>query len=64
MPGKLLAAPVERVVVPLPRADGSIAAWAVAVPFLRPGDLAEDSGEAVRAVYAAAIGHARERRDA
>lgn len=56
------AVDAARVVVPLPRADGSIAAWAVAVPFLRPGDLAEDSGEAVRAVYAAAIGHARERR--
>jgi exonuclease SbcD len=55
---------VERVVVPLPRADGTIAAWAVAVPFLRPGDLPEDSSEGVRAVYAAAIGHARERRDA
>ncbi len=51
-----------RVVVPLPRADGSVAAWAVAVPFLRPGDLAEDSGEAVRAVYAEALGQARARR--
>ncbi len=52
-----------RVVVPLPRGDGSIAAWAVAVPFLRAGDLAEDSGAAVRAVYAEALSAARARRE-
>lgn len=50
---------VERVVVPLPRADGRVAAWAVAVPFLRPGDLADDDGDAVNAVYAEALGYAR-----
>jgi exonuclease SbcD len=54
---------IGEAVVPLPRADGSIAAWVVAVPFLRPGDLAEDSGDAVRAVYAAAIAHARALRE-
>lgn len=52
----------ERLVVPLPRADGTVAAWAVAVPFLRPGDLADDTPEAVRAVYAAALELARARR--
>jgi DNA repair protein SbcD/Mre11 len=54
----------SRVVVPLPRADGTIAAWAVAVPFLRPGDLHDDTPEAVRAVYAEALGAARARREA
>lgn len=55
---------LERVVVPLPRADGSVAAWAVAVPFLRPGDLPADldDAEAVRAIYGEALAHARARR--
>ncbi len=53
---------LERVVVPLPRADGSVAAWAVAVPFLRPGDLADDTPDAVRAVYDEAMAAARARR--
>lgn len=51
-----------RIVVPLPRADGRVAAWAVAVPFLRPGDLADDRPDAVREVYAEAMAAARARR--
>ncbi|MEB0014691.1 exonuclease SbcCD subunit D, partial [Glaciimonas sp. Cout2] len=30
---------LARLVVPLHEADGSIAAWCIAMPFLRPGDV-------------------------
>ncbi len=60
---------VERLIVPLAGADGRTAAFAVAVPFLRPADLppapAGDDGTAlaagVRGVYAQALAAARDR---
>ncbi len=48
--------------VPLPGPDGEVAAWAVAVPFLRPVDLDDDSEGGVRGVYEAALAAARARR--
>lgn len=66
---------VDRLVVPLHDASGAVAAWCAAVPFLRPADLPpgvqagiEDGGDplvaGVRAVYDAALGAARARRQA
>ena len=59
----------EGLLVPLRNRGGDVAAWAVAVPFLRPADLAEvPDGESdplvegVRRVYADALGAARDRR--
>ena len=52
----------ERACVPLADARGEVAAWAVAVPFLRPVDLDDDSEGGVRAVYGAALAAARARR--
>lgn len=60
---------VERLVVPLHDGAGRVAAWAVAVPFLRPSDLPTGATgptgdpliEGVRAVYAAALQAARAR---
>lgn len=58
----------ERLLVPLHARGGEVAAWCVAVPFLRPADLAPaDAGEgdplvaAVRAVYREAMEQAAER---
>lgn len=53
---------VEQVVVPLTGADGEVAAWAVAVPFLRPFDLDGEPAEATREVYRQALAAARARR--
>jgi len=60
---------VERLLVPLPDAHGRVAAWCVAVPFLRPTDLpvVTEAGvdplvEGVRRLYAAALDAARARR--
>lgn len=56
--------------VPLHDADGAVAAWASAVPYLRPSDLPRRARtgdplvEGVRAVYAEAFEHARGLRDA
>ncbi len=50
---------LERLLVPLTGADGEVAAWAVAVPFLRPFDLEGEPGEAVRDVYRQALAAAR-----
>ncbi len=47
-------------------ATGAPAAWLLAVPFLRAGDLSghgDDLGAAVRAVYAQGLAHARARAD-
>lgn len=56
----------ERVIVPLSDKTGKIAAWALAVPFLRPADLprirdeeADPLIEGVREVYAKVIERAR-----
>jgi DNA repair protein SbcD/Mre11 len=37
---------VERLVVPLTGADGAVAAWCLAIPFLRPGDVPRVEGAA------------------
>lgn len=60
---------MSRLVVPITDSDGQIAAWCVAVPFLRPADLPlvdpgiADGGDAmvagVRAVYDTVLDHAR-----
>ena len=55
--------------IPLHDAAGEVAAWAVAVPYLRPSDLGRRARtgdplvEGVRAVYADALEHARGLRD-
>jgi exonuclease SbcD len=56
-----------RLVVPLRDAEGAVAAWAIAVPFLRPADLPYiDEGDAlvegVRTVYGSALELARTKR--
>ena len=61
---------VERLLVPLADATGRVAAWCVAIPFLRPRDLpaVEEEGsadplvEGVRRFYAQALDAARARR--
>ncbi len=60
----------QRLVVPLRDAGGGVAAWCVAVPFLRPADLCAGAGEddplaaGVAALYAEAVAAAeRQRRD-
>lgn len=69
--GRERALDTERLLVPLHDASGAVAAWAVAVPFLRPVDLpAAPAGAAgpaslvggVRQVYAEAVAAARARR--
>jgi exonuclease SbcD len=60
---------LDRALVPLRAADGAIACWVVALPFLRPADLPrlEDPASAlvagVRAVYGALFEAARQRRE-
>lgn len=61
----------DRLLVPLQDRSGAVAAWVVAVPFLRPSDLlpVERAGmdplvEGVRDVYAEAFAVARSRRQA
>ena len=61
---------LQRLVVPLHNAQGDVAAWCIAMPFLRPSDLprvegAEDPYLAgVAAVYAQAYAYAQSRRTA
>ena len=57
----------ERAIVPLfRRATGELAAWMVAIPFLRIGDLAttrlDDADAAIRALYEDGVAAARARR--
>jgi exonuclease SbcD len=59
----------DRLLVPLHDAGGEVAAWVIAVPFLRAADLPQDSAgegdpliEGVRAIYAEAIAAARDKR--
>ena len=51
-----------RLVVPLADADGAVRAVVAAVPYLRPGDVDGDRGDAVRAVFAETLEAARARR--
>ncbi len=55
---------VARPLVPLTNATGDVAAWCVAVPFLRPSDvrLAEDFRQGAQALYARLFEAARQRR--
>jgi exonuclease SbcD len=55
---------VDRMLVPLGDATGKVAAWCVAVPFLRPSDVsaAEEFCHGVRALYARLFEVARQRR--
>ncbi|WP_242508556.1 exonuclease SbcCD subunit D C-terminal domain-containing protein [Rhodocyclus purpureus] len=47
---------LERVVVPLTNREGEVAAWCIAMPFLRPGDVPRvDGGEEGGDAYAAGI---------
>lgn len=56
---------VEELVRPLRDASGAVAAWVLAVPFLRPGDLPRVEGaadpylEGIAALYRAALEHAQ-----
>ena len=58
----------QRLVLPLYQGDGSIGAWCLALPFLRPGDVpaaasdAEDYAQGVRALYQQALEYAQQRR--
>ncbi len=54
----------ERLLVPLTNATGDVAAWCVAVPFLRPSDvgLAEDFRHGAQALYTQLFEAARQRR--
>jgi len=54
----------ERMLVPLTDAKGDVAAWCVAVPFLRPSDvrLAEDFRQGAQVLYAQLFEDARQRR--
>lgn len=58
---------LDRAVVPLRGADGAVAAWVCAVPFLRPGDLPRVTSEdplvdGVRALYAEVLEQARRKK--
>ena len=61
---------LDRLVVPLRNRHGAIAAWCLAIPFLRPGDVPkiDTTGDAyldgVRALYRQALDHALTRRQA
>ena len=50
-------ATLQRICVPLTRRDGSVGAWALAVPFLRPGDLTNAQGDGYAAGVRAAYQH-------
>ena len=56
---------LERIVLPLKDSAGAIAAWCIAMPFLRPGDVPRVEGAAdpyqagIAALYAQAYTHAR-----
>jgi exonuclease SbcD len=54
----------ERLLVPLTNATGDVAAWCVAVPFIRPSDvgLAEDFRQGAQALYAQLFEAAQQRR--
>ncbi|MCP5197817.1 MAG: exonuclease SbcCD subunit D C-terminal domain-containing protein [Gammaproteobacteria bacterium] len=60
---------LERLVVPLRNRQGDIAAWGLAIPFLRPGDVprVETEGDAylegVRQLYRQTLDHALESRE-
>lgn len=64
---ELDAATLQRICVPLKRRDGSVGAWALALPFLRPGDLANAQGDGyasgVRAAYQHVVDAALVRRE-
>jgi exonuclease SbcD len=55
---------VERLLVPLTNATGDVAAWCVAVPFIRPSDVgtAEEFCQGAQALYAQLFEAARQRR--
>ena len=59
---------LQRLVVPLNSRHGHVAAWALAVPFLRPGDVprVDDSADpyqdGIALLYAQALAHAQQRR--
>jgi exonuclease SbcD len=59
---------VQRLVVPLKNRQGDVAAWALAVPFLRPGDVPRMDGssdpykDGVALLYAQALAHAQQLR--
>lgn len=59
---------MQRLVVPLKNRQGDVAAWALAVPFLRPGDVprVEDSSDpyqdGIALLYAQALAHAQQLR--
>jgi DNA repair protein SbcD/Mre11 len=61
---------VDQLLVPLYRQDGSVGAWCLAVPFLRPGDVprVETDGdpymEGIALLYRQALDRAGEKRDA
>jgi exonuclease SbcD len=61
---------LERLLAPLKRRDGSVAAWCLAVPFLRPGDVprVDTEGDAylegIALLYRQALDLALARRDA
>lgn len=58
---------VERMLVPLTRRDGSVGAWCMAVPFLRPGDVPRVEGDGdpylngIAALYRQVYERARQR---
>jgi len=60
---------LDRLVTPLKNRDGEIAAWGLAIPFLRPGDvpLVETEGDrylkGVELLYRQALDHALSRRE-
>ncbi len=62
LPRRAGAVAVDDLLVPVTGADGEIAAWVVAVPFLRPFDLDGEAGDATRDVYRQALTAARARR--
>lgn len=61
---------LDRLLVPLKRRDGTVAAWCLAIPFLRPGDVprVDTEGDAylegIAMLYRQALALALERRDA
>lgn len=58
------AVDLSRIVVPLKNREGQVAAWCIAMPFLRPGDVPRVEGAAdpylagIEAIYAKAYAHA------
>lgn len=46
---------LERLLLPLHDTDGAVAAWCLAVPFLRPADVPRSSADEAGAAYAAGV---------